>query len=188
MQNLQDYKFRFLLARLMPKTKTNQKTEVLIMKIYPWLDCTTVAVVGTRYALGEGNEVLDQLEDAGWIIDAKESSDIRSEIYQYFYHAEGMLLPEPENPADPKAVAVYLKFKATKKSMRPHRIAVKIGYLPRDSDYRAKIKRATLVKIHCLDTYSDANPGHDFSASVMDSPLKLTSGEYKKHAMKLDLE
>ena len=30
------------------------------MKIYPWLDCTAVAVVGTRYALGEGNEVLDQ--------------------------------------------------------------------------------------------------------------------------------
>ena len=162
--------------------------EVRTMKIYPWLDCTAVAVVGTRYALGEGNEVLDQLEYAGWVIDAKESSDIRSEIYQYVYHTEGMLLPEPENPADPKAVAVYLKFKATKKSMRPHRIAVKIGYLPRDSDYKAKIKRATLVKIHCLDTYSDANSGHDFSASVMDSPLKLTSGEYKKHAMELDLE
>ena len=164
------------------------ETEVYIMKIYPWLDAGGAPVVGTRYALGESNEVLDQLEDAGWVIDAKESSDIRSEIYQYVYHAEGMLLPEPENPADPKAVAVYLKFKATKKSMRPHRMAVKIGYLPRDSDYKAKIKRATLVKIHCLDTYSDANPGHDFSASVMDSPLKLTSGEYKKHAMELDLE
>lgn len=164
------------------------ETEVYIMKIYPWLDAGGAPVVGTRYALGEGAEVLDQLEEAGWVIDAKESSDMMSEVYQYIYQAEGMLLPEPDNPVDPKAVAVYLKFKATKKSMRPHRMAVKIGYLPRDSEYKRKIKRATLVKIHCQDSYRDTDPEHDFSAIVMDSPLKLTSSEYKKNAMDLDLE
>lgn len=157
------------------------------MKIYPWLD-STVPIVGTRYALGEGAELLDKLEGSGWVIDAKELSDMTEEVYQYVYQAEGMLLPEPENPADHEAIAVYLKFKATKKSMRPHRIAVKIGYLPRYSEFKENIKHATLVKIRCLDTYHGTEAGHDFSASVINVPLKLTSREYNKLSMELDLE
>ncbi|MBC9709650.1 MAG: hypothetical protein H9W80_10560 [Enterococcus sp.] len=157
------------------------------MKIFPWLDDWT-SVVGIKYALGNGAEVLDKLEDAGWVIDAEENCDILDEIAQYVYLAEGLLLPEPENPADPHAVAVYLKFKAVKKSMRPHRMAVRIGYLPRESNLKKQIKRATIVKIRCQDTYHSMDAEHDFCASVVNAPLKLTSKEYKDNAIDLDLK
>ena len=158
------------------------------MKIYPWIDCTAAAVVGIKYALGEDCNVLNKLNDDGWVIDGTESADMLEETYVYKYFAEGMLLPEPENPVDPKAVAVYLRFRATKKSMRPQRMAVRIGYLPQKSVYRKYIKKATTVKIRCCDMISDMNSARYFDAKIVDSPLKLTSGEYKKHAMKLDLE
>ena len=111
------------------------------MKVYPWLDSIAAPVVGTKYALGEGCELLNKLDDTGWVIDGTESSYMLEEAYVYKHIAEGMLLPEPENPVDPKAVAVYLRFVATKKSMRPHKMAVRIGYLPEESRYKKRIKK-----------------------------------------------
>ena len=158
------------------------------MKIYPWLDSAATTVVGIKHALGEGCELLNKLEDAGWIIDGTESSDMLEENYVYRYMAEGMLLPEPENPVDPNAVAVYLRFRATKKSMRPHKMAVRIGYLPEKSSYKRHIKKATMVKIHCRDMISGMSPARYFDADVVDVPLKLSSKEYKSMGINLDLE
>ena len=39
------------------------------MKVYPWLDSIAAPVVGTKYALGEGCELLNKLDDTGWVID-----------------------------------------------------------------------------------------------------------------------
>lgn len=158
------------------------------MKIYPWLDSIAASVVGTKYALGEGCELLNKLDDTGWVIDGTESSYMLEEAYVYEHIAEGMLLPEPENPVDPKAVAVYLRFVATKKSMRPHKMAVRIGYLPEESRYKKRIKKATMVKIHCRDMIFGTDPARYFDAEVVDVPLKLTSKEYEGMAMDLDLE
>lgn len=158
------------------------------MKIYPWLDSTAAPVVGITYALGEHCKVLNKLEDAGWVIDGTESVEMLEETYMYRYIAEGMLLPEPENLADSKAVAVYLRFRATKKSMKPQKIAVRIGYLPKESSYKKHIKKATTVKIRCCDMISGTTPARRFAAEVVDVPLKLASNEYKKLSMELDLE
>lgn len=158
------------------------------MKVYPWLDSAAAPVVGITYALGEHCKVLNKLEDTGWVIDGTESVEMLEETYMYRYIAEGMLLPEPENPEDPKAVAVYLRFRATKKSMKPQKMAVRIGYLPAESSYKKYIKKATTVKIRCCDMISGTTPARRFDAEIVDVPLKLTSKEYKEMAMELDLE
>jgi hypothetical protein len=158
------------------------------MKIYPWLDSAAASVVGVTHALGEHCKVLNELEDTGWAIDGTESVDMLEETYVYRYIAEGMLLPEPENPVDHNAVAVYLRFRATKKSMKPQKMAVHIGYLPKESSYKKHIKKATTVKIRCCDMISGTTPARRFAAEVVDVPLKLTSREYEGMAMDLDLE
>lgn len=163
--------------------------EVHIMKIFPWLDCSDEYVVGIRYALGEHYEKLDALYRAGWSIDAHEYRTSTNDTTAFTYlDAQGLLLPEPENPADPQAVAVYLRLKANIKGIRPQSAAVRVGYLPRHSILKRNIKQATTVLLQCQDTISDVTKARDFDITVFHAPVKLTSKEYEDNAVDIDLE
>ena len=167
----------------MLKSDIEKKQEVHIMKIFPWFDCTNRDVVGVRYALGEHYEKLDALYKAGWSIDAQEYRTVENGNITFTYpNAQGLLIPEPENPVDSEAIAVYLRLKANKKDIRPQSAAVRIGYLSRTSDLRKYIKHATIVPMQCEDMMCDDTKARDFRVTIFHAPLKLTSKEYKDNA------
>ena len=64
------------------------------MKVYPWLDSIAAPVVGTKYALGEGCELLNKLDDTGWVIDGTESSYMLEEAYVYEHIAVCNMIEE----------------------------------------------------------------------------------------------
>ena len=52
------------------------------MKVYPWLDSIAAPVVGTKYALGEGCELLNELD--GIIKQSPELSNVFNVISNLF--------------------------------------------------------------------------------------------------------
>ena len=63
-------------------------------------------------------------------------------------------------------------------------IAVKVGYLPKNSVFN--ITRPTVVRLRCSDTHYDLL-GRHFEVKVVIAPRKLSSEEYYKHAVEEDL-
>ncbi|MBC9709658.1 MAG: hypothetical protein H9W80_10600 [Enterococcus sp.] len=152
------------------------------MKLFPWLNCITADITGTKQELGQNYEKLDKLYDAGWRIDTVEQSHLLDDTDAYFYDAEGLLLPEEHG------IAVYLKLKADKRSMRPQHTAVKIGYLDKGSKLARRITHATMAKIHCKDVCFNSTMAKRFHAYVIGAPPKLTTDEYCKYAIDVNLD
>ena len=150
------------------------------MTILPWLT-NTEDVTGTTHELGKDCKQLDKLYDKGWQIAGHELIHENDNGCIYLCeNAEGMLVP---NPTSGK-VEVYLKF-VTKRHRHPTSlIAVKVGYLPKNSVFN--ITRPTVVRLRCSDTHYDLL-GRHFEVKVVIAPRKLSSEEYYKHAVEEDL-
>lgn len=147
--------------------------------ILPWFN-NTENVVGTTHTLGEDYSTLDKLYSAGWRITGEESMREITDGCTYTYdNAEGLLMPEPDNP---DVIGVYLKFVA-KKSIPM--IAVKVGYLTEDSTLKKSINRPTVVRLHCNDRFHDIT-GRRFSIKVAVTPRKISPEEYCKHTISID--
>ena len=151
------------------------------MKILPWLT-NTEDVIGTADELGKDCKKLDKLYDHCWQIAGHELIHENDNGCIYLCeNAEGMLVP---NPTSGK-VEVYLKF-VTKRHRHPtSMIAVKVGYLPKNSVFK-DITRPTVVRLRCSDTHYDLL-GRHFEVKVVVAPRKLSSEEYYKHAVEEDL-
>lgn len=148
--------------------------------ILPWLT-NTEDVIGTADELGKDCKKLDKLYDHCWQIAGHELIHENDNGCIYLYEdAEGMLVP---NPTSGK-VEVYLKF-VTKRYRHPtSMIAVKVGYLPKNSVFN--ITRPTVVRLRCSDTHYDLL-GRHFEVKIVIAPRKLSSEEYYKHAVEEDL-
>ena len=188
-------------ASLRPNHKTNQTTIIIFLNshlylllyeiktnggptmttILPWLT-NTEDVIGTADELGKDCKKLDKLYDHCWQIAGHELIHENDNGCIYLCeNAEGMLVP---NPASGK-VEVYLKF-VTKRHRHPtSMIAVKVGYLPKNSVFK-DITRPTVVRLRCSDTHYDLL-GRHFEVKVVIAPRKLSSEEYYKHAVEEDL-
>ena len=151
------------------------------MKILPWLT-NTEDVIGTTHELGKDCKKLDKLYDHCWQIAGHELIHENDNGCIYLYeNAEGMLVP---NPTSGK-VEVYLKF-ATKRYRHPtSMIAVKVGYLPKNSVFK-DITHPTVVRLRCSDAHYDLL-GRHFEVKLVIAPRKLSSEEYYKHAVEEDL-
>ncbi|AEA32957.1 hypothetical protein LA2_11214 (plasmid) [Lactobacillus amylovorus GRL 1112] len=148
--------------------------------ILPWLT-NTEDVTGTDHALGKNCEQLNKLYDTDWKIAGNEYAHETENGCTYLYDdAEGMLVP---NPTSGK-VEVYLKFVAKRHRHPTSMIAVKVGYLPKNSVFN--ITRPTVVRLRCSDTHYDLL-GRHFEVKVVIAPRKLSSEEYYKHAVEEDL-
>ena len=151
------------------------------MTILPWLT-NTEDVTGTTHELGKDCKKLDKLYDHCWQIAGHELIHENDNGCIYLCeNAEGMLVP---NPTSGK-VEVYLKFITKKHKYPTSMIAVKIGYLPKNSVFK-DITRPTVVRLRCSDTHYDLL-GRHFEVKVVIAPRKLSSKEYYKHAVEEDL-
>ena len=86
-------------------------------------------------------------------------------------------MPDP----DSNAIEVYLKFITKKHKYPTSMIAVKVGYLPKNSVFK-DITRPMIVRLRCSDTHYDLL-GRHFDVKVVITPRKLSSKEYYKHAV-----
>lgn len=151
------------------------------MKILPWLT-NTEDVIGTADELGKDCKKLDKLYDHCWQIAGHELIHENDNGCIYLCeNAEGMLVP---NPTSGK-VEVYLKFVTKRHRYPTSMIAVKVGYLPKDSVFK-DITRPTVVRLRCSDTHYDLL-GRHFEVKIVIAPRKLSSEEYYKHAVEEDL-
>lgn len=140
------------------------------MKVFMWHgDREIERVTGVYYSIGWACEKLKALERAGWEFagDSEPAPEDNNDVFASIIHGEGILLPEPDNPTDDKAVAVYLKF--VSKDKLPRECMVKTGYLPRDSKLKERIKHPTQVNIDC-HTVCDWTRGDACWARIVDIP------------------
>jgi hypothetical protein len=151
------------------------------MKILPWLT-NTEDVIGTADELGKDCKKLDKLYDHCWQIAGHELIHENDNGCIYLCeNAEGIIMPDP----DSNAIGVYLKFITKRHKYPTSMIAVKIGYLPKNSVFK-DITRPTVVRLRCSDTHYDLL-GRHFEVKVVIAPRKLSSEEYYKHAVEEDL-
>ena len=151
------------------------------MTILPWLT-NTEDVTGTTHELGKDCKQLDKLYDKGWQIAGHELIHENDNGCTYLCeNAEGIIVPDP----DSNAIEVYLKFITKKHKYPTSMIAVKVGYLPKNSVFK-DITRPMIVRLRCSDTHYDLL-GRHFDVKVVITPRKLSSKEYYKHAVEEDL-
>lgn len=164
------------------------------MKVLNWLGDRTVAkVVGVYHQLGENCEKLITLSKAGWTIagESKFTPEDGNDADIFTINSSGILTPEPDNPIDKEAVAVYLKFVLKKDSnlkpsrQIPERFALKIGYLPKDSILKQHIKYPTRVNIRCRTISEGKNY---FQAEIIGIPTALTPEGIKNNTFDLNID
>ena len=149
------------------------------MKVLAWRGDREIAkIVGIYYQIGENCEQLLELLDAGWTFDGTTEPDPESDqdATITLIHGKGILVPEPDNPTDPQAVAAYLKFISKNPNNKPtSECMIKIGYLPKDSKLKEQITRPIQVSLNCrtISTYR-----RYFQAKVVGIPLNYKSPEY----------
>ena len=149
--------------------------------ILPWLT-NTEDVIGTADELGKDCQQLDKLYDKGWQIAGHELIHENDNGCTYLCeNAEGIIVPDP----DSNAIEVYLKFITKKHKYPSSMVAVKVGYLPKNSVFK-DITRPMIVRLRCSDTHYDLL-GRHFDVKVVITPRKLSSKEYYKHAVEEDL-
>jgi hypothetical protein len=147
--------------------------------ILPWLTCTED--IDTTHILGEDFQQLDQLYAAGWKISGNEyMQEITGGCIYLHDDAEGMLIPESNSDE----IGVYLKFVTQRYRRSTSMIAVKIGYLPKNSVLK-DISRPTVTRLRCSDTYYDLI-GRQFEVKIVITPRKISAEEYHKHAMGIE--
>ncbi|MBC9709659.1 MAG: hypothetical protein H9W80_10605 [Enterococcus sp.] len=129
------------------------------MKVLAWRgDRELTKVVGVYYQIGENCEKIRKLLAANWTFSGTTEPDPESnkDADITLIHSTGILVPETDNAADSEAVAVYLKFVSKDPNQKPTtECMIKIGYLPKDSDLKKRIKQPIQVSLRCrtISTY-----------------------------------
>lgn len=146
------------------------------MKVQRWLgDREVIDVVGVYHQIGEDCEKLIEILHSGWTFagDSKYTPEEGNDADIYTIDSTGLLVPEPDNPTDNEAVAVYLKFVLKKDSKikvslhTPSEFMIRIGYLPKDSKLKKRIKYPVQVNIKCRTISAGKNY---FQARIMGVP------------------
>lgn len=149
------------------------------MKVFMWRgDHEISRITGIYYQIGENCEKLLKLLDSGWKFAGTTEPDPESNKDAIItrIHGIGILVPEPDNSADPKAVAAYLKFVSKDPNHKPtSQCMIKIGYLIKDAKLKDQITRPIQVSLDCrtISTYRNY-----FQATVVGIPLGYKSSEY----------
>lgn len=142
-------------------------------------------VVGIRHAIGNNGEKLMKILGKGWGIEGKaeETNNIAVEITR----GSGILWPEPDNPTDSEAVAVYLKLGITNIDRvprpTPKKLMIKIGYLPKDSSLKKMIKFPMQVGIEFKIIQ-----GIYFYAKVLGVPPKFGNVSPDRHTIDINFD